>query len=67
MFLNNYELSGIERLTAIKYLSRMNELTWIVTRNLSKNDKFLKNRIKICLFCYSFIFFYKIKTKLSND
>ena len=30
-------------------------------RKLSKNDKFLTNKTKIYLFCYSFIFFLKLK------
>ena len=63
-FINNYGLSEIEKLTAIKYWSRMNELTNMFqlkifqkTRKLSKNDKFAINYTKICLFCYRFIFF----------
>ena len=57
---------------AINYLSRMNKLTcfnWKYskkTRKLSKNDKFVTSKTKICLF-YWFYLFYKINTKLSVD
>ena len=31
------------------------------TRKLSKNDKFVTNKTKICLFCYSFIILMKLR------
>ena len=31
------------------------------TRKLSKNDKFLTNKTKICLLSYGFIFFMKLR------
>ena len=37
------------------------------TRKLSKNDKFVTNKTKTCLFRYSFVFFYEIKTKHSDS
>ena len=52
----------------MKYWSRMNELTcfnWKYlekkTRKLSKNDKFVTNKTKTCLFCHSFVFFMKLR------
>ena len=56
LFVNNYELSETEKLIAIKYWSRMNELTCFnwnyskLSRKLSQNDKFVTNKTKICLF-----------------
>ena len=36
------------------------------TRKLLRNDKFVTNKTKICLFCQFYVFFYEIKTKLSE-
>ena len=56
LFVNNYELSETEKLTAIKYWFSMNELTcfnWNYskkTRKLSKNNKSVTTKTKICSF-----------------
>ena len=37
------------------------ENIWKKTRKLSKNDKFVTNKTKTCLFCHSFVFFMKLR------
>ena len=34
------------------------------TRKLSKNDKFVTNKTKTCLFCHSFVFFMKLRQNI---
>ena len=51
----------------------MNEITCFnqkyskKTRKLSKNDNFVTNKTKICLFCYSFIFSMKLGLNFHFD
>ena len=70
LFVNNKELFKIEKSTVSKYWSKMNELTcfnWKYSnksRKLSKNDKFVTNKAKICFICFNE---HELKTKLSGD
>ena len=67
LFVNNYELFEIEKLTAIKYWSRMNELTcfkWKYSKKLESYQKMINmlQEKQGFVFLLKLYLFYEIKT-----